>query len=114
MRVFCLIFSFYLLLLSVQPCRDLAVAGFPQAKIENEQSNLQNHEDTEDCETHECSPFCICSCRQVSVTYTFSALAIKQETTTFTKESPKVFFQDNYYHQYFDSIWQPPKSNFIA
>jgi hypothetical protein len=114
MKIFCFIFSIYLLLLSVQPCQGIAAVGFSQPKTENEQSNLQNHEETEDCETHECSPFCICSCRQISVPFNFSAVAINQETAAFTKEFPKVFSQDNYHLQYFDSIWQPPKFNFIA
>ena len=87
MRVFCFIFSFYLLLLSVQPCQDFAASGFSYPQIENEQAQLHNEGKDSESESHECSPFCICSCRQVSIIDNFSVLASSEQIAVFTKST---------------------------
>ncbi len=113
MKVFCFIFSFYLLLLSVQPCQDFAASEFFRPQPGNEQTFLHKDENTQ-TETHECSPFCICSCRQVSLKYNFSIFSLLKEIAVFAKSTSQISYQNDYSHQHFDSIWQPPKFNFTA
>jgi hypothetical protein len=108
MRVFCFIFSIYLLLLSVQPCQDFATSEFSRPQIESEQAQLHNDENTES-ESRECSPFCICSCRQVSVADKMPVLASGELLAVFTKSVAGIFYQSNYSHQHLNSIWQPPR-----
>jgi len=114
MRVFCFIFSFYLLLLSVQPCLDFAVRKFSRSQTGNEQTLLHNDGEDTQTETHECSPFCICSCRQVSVKYNFSIFSLPKDIAVLAKSTSPISYQNDYSHQHFDSIWQPPKFNFTA
>ncbi|MGI8849068.1 MAG: DUF6660 family protein [Pyrinomonadaceae bacterium] len=114
MKVFCFIFSFYLLLLSVQPCQDFAASEFSRPQTGSEQTLLHPSGEDTQTETHECSPFCICSCRQVSVKYDFSIFSLPKEITVFAKLTAQISYQDDYSHQHFDSIWQPPKFNFTA
>jgi hypothetical protein len=113
MKLFCFIFSFYLLLLSVQPCQDFAAGEFSRPPTGNEQMLLYNDEDTQ-TETHECSPFCICSCRQVSFKNNFSVFSLSKEIAVFAKLTSQIYYQNNYSHQHLDSIWQPPKFNVTA
>jgi hypothetical protein len=114
MRVFCFIFSLYLLLLSVQPCQDFAASEFPLPQIENERAQLSNDGENTESESHECSPFCICSCRQVSVTDKIPVLSSTEEIAVFTKSSTQITYRSDYSHQHLNSIWQPPKFNFTA
>jgi hypothetical protein len=114
MRIFSFIFSVYLLLLSVQPCQDFAASEFSYSQSGNEQTRVNDDED-EQQETHECSPFCICSCRQMSVAYNLSTPAQEKETVIFTQRCSKITSQKLIYsNHYLDSIWQPPKYNFTA
>lgn len=112
MKVFRLIFIVYLLVLSVQPCRDLGDSRFSYSKAENGQTMLNG--DAPQQETPECSPFCICSCRQVSVTDNFSALSLPKEIAVLTATASLVTSRNDYSRQYPDSIWQPPKFNFTT
>jgi len=113
MKIFCFILSFYLLLLSVQPCQDFSASQFFDAQTENEQTRLLDCEDTQQ-ETHECSPFCICSCRQMSVKNDFSIFSPPKEIAVFLKYISRISYQNNYSHQHLDFIWQPPKFDFTA
>jgi hypothetical protein len=114
MRVFCFIFSFYLLLLSVQPCQDFAASRFSYPQIENEQAKLHDADKDMQSESHECSPFCICSCRQISVADNFSSPLSKVEVAAFAKSTVQIFYRNTYSHQHLNFIWQPPKFNFTA
>jgi hypothetical protein len=100
----------------VQPCQDFAPAGEslnPQS--ESEQARLQDGgEGDRQEDTHECSPFCICSCRQVSTSYNLTVLSMAEEVTAVAAASPAVFYQNNYSNQYLSSIWQPPKFTFTV
>jgi hypothetical protein len=116
MKAFCFIFSFYLLFLSVQPCQDFEAGGFSYAPVGNERQAVMQHNsggETES-ETHECSPFCICSCRQVSTSYNLVVLSITENTEAVVTTSQANLYQNNYSNQYLNSIWQPPKFNFTA
>lgn len=114
MRVFCFIFSFYLLLMSVQPCQDFATSGFFNPQIENEQTQFHDDGGNSESESHECSPFCICSCRQVPLTDKIPVLSSNEKITVSTKSTYKVFYQSSYSHLHLNFVWQPPKFNFTA
>ncbi|HEX8735354.1 MAG TPA: DUF6660 family protein [Pyrinomonadaceae bacterium] len=111
MKAFCFIFSFYLLLLSVQPCQDFEAGGFSDASAEDERQTLVLHGSSGETEkeTHECSPFCICSCRQVSASYNLTVLSIPEAAEAVAATSRANLYQNNYSNQYPNSIWQPPK-----
>jgi hypothetical protein len=117
MRPFLYIFTFYLLFLSVQPCGDLVPADAPdQAAFGQANFEKQAPSGPDDCPDpgHECSPFCICSCRQVPAAQEILTAAPDQETKIIVSVLPKTAFQNNYSHQLTGSIWQPPKNNSIV
>jgi hypothetical protein len=113
MKIFCFIFSFYLLLLSTQPCQDLAAGGDTFLQMENKQI-LPREDGKPQTENHECSPFCICSCRQMSISYNYTALARTELAAITIRKISKARTQDNYTDQHLDTIWQPPKFNFAV
>jgi hypothetical protein len=113
MRAFCFIFIFYLLFLSAQPCQDLAAGEFARPPMASEQTRLQNNYDSQP-ESGECSPFCICLCRQISATDDFPVFASRGKTAFLTNAPVPIFYRNDYSHQHLTFIWQPPKFNFTA
>jgi len=104
MKLFQLILSFYILLLSCFPCGD---------RLEcNEKNELKISASLEhkahSHETESCTPFCTCSCCAASTVLYYSSASVKV---------PKVDFAIIQFPHYADSfrpelsfsIWQPPK-----
>jgi hypothetical protein len=112
MKIFGIIFSFYLLLLAIQPCPDLL--SVPESEKTTSHITLPFGPDECPDEGRECSPLCNCSCRQITV---FQALEIHPRHARNKIARGAVLntaFQNNYSHQTLNSIWQPPKNNSIA
>lgn len=109
MRVFWFIFSLYLLLLFVQPCPDCAASEFPYPQIENEQTQPQYDREHTESESRECSPFCICSCRQVFVTDKIPVPSSNGTIVCFLNSTARISYQSKYSHQHLKLIWQPQK-----
>ncbi|MDE1192707.1 MAG: hypothetical protein PW786_11295 [Arachidicoccus sp.] len=107
MRIFAYIFSIYLLALSAVPCRDIYKIC-PNNTIIKELSQSQNHEANRD---DACSPFCTCSCCNLSANPKFTFLKI--EITKLIVVSKITFpIQDfSFVSNYYGNIWQPPKMN---
>ncbi len=113
--IFIFVFSFYLLFLSAQPCQDFADGEFSRPQSENEQVRLHDGgERDRESESGECSPFCICSCRQVSANYNFTSLPKAKEAAVFTESTDGISYRSDYLHQPLDSIWQPTKFYFTV
>jgi hypothetical protein len=108
MKFFRVIFAFYLLLLSAQPCRDFAADDFCSLQSENEQTQMRNDRGDSGSESGECSPFCICSCRQAS------ELSLTEAVAVSTRSTRQFSCRSHYSHQPLSFIWQPPKSSFTA
>lgn len=107
MRFFCIIFSFYLLFLSWQPCQDITANKVIHQKNYAEQPDF--HVTQEQNETDDCSPFCICSCCQTSVTYANLFFRITNIITNKITSKTSAFYQNPDEKTYQNSIWQPPK-----
>jgi hypothetical protein len=112
MRIWCVIFSFYLLLLSWQPCQDLIAKeiSYPSAKAR--QSHL--HSTPQPAETDDCSPFCVCSCCKTSMSHARLSVSVNSQFLAFAEKTPSLLRRNNYAQQHLASIWQPPKFKFIA
>lgn len=101
------IFIFYLLLLSWQPCQDLVTnTGFHPKPIAG-QTDL--HDMQEQNESDDCSPFCICSCCQTSVTYAYFSQPLANKITIKITSKLPLDYQNPDEKTYQNSIWQPPK-----
>jgi len=104
MKIFKLILSLYVLLLSCFPCGDgLDCNG----KDELEIAASSGHKDHTH-ETESCTPFCTCSCCAASTVFQYAAASVSM---------PKAVFASVHFKGYTDiflselpfSIWQPPK-----
>lgn len=102
LRVLIILFSFYILMLTLSPCadRDGDVCGTSHQTAQND--SRDNHHDV----SHQCSPFCTCSCCAVPViTSTHSV-----DFTCHTVVSEIInFYTSNYCTSVYASIWQPPQ-----
>jgi len=113
MKVFCFIFTIYILFLSLQPCEEMtALAELRAEKVSHErqiQAGEQAGEKTDDC-----SPFCICSCCHFSTVYQLKSFSVTNKITVSAISRPNFSYQNPYYQNYKTSIWQPPKFNSIG
>lgn len=116
MKVFCLILSFYILLLSFQPCDEMTAnlesrenEAFLQIPIQDALHLDQTKENGENC-----SPFCICSCCHFLTVYQFKSLSNTKEVKASLLTRPNFTYKNPYTKDYKTSIWQPPKFNSIA
>lgn len=110
MKIFCLSFIVYLLVLSWQPCKDLTTKILScEANPDIQATHLENTETTN--ESDDCSPFCICSCCQISTVYANLNFSVTSGfVASIEKNSPEISYQNPYSFQNADLIWQPPKS----
>jgi hypothetical protein len=113
MKIFCAIFSFYLLLLAVQPCQDFVPEGMAR-QVQSCEKALRCESDQMPPDDHECSPFCTCSCKQAPAAQENFYQPSEQEIAAIMPQTPADTFQNNYFHQFPDTIWQPPKNNSIV
>lgn len=100
-KFFTVIFSIYILLLSIAPCGD---------SIECDERNQteKSHNDHKH-ENENCTPFCICACCGQPVTSKINYPAVQ------TVSKPDIFNKNiaindqTFNSQFSASIWQPPK-----
>jgi hypothetical protein len=99
-KLFSLIFAFYILLLSAVPC---CAVGNCNDEIGQTQSGT-THKHNDDCKN--CSPFALCgNCLGFAISTTIFQVDIPQQLT-------RQFFpgyKQSYLPQYISSFWQPPK-----
>ena len=108
MKVFCFIFSIYILFLSLQPCEELKANVELRVNKTTRQTQMRAAEKASQ-ESDDCSPFCICSCCHFSTAYQFRTFTVTGKLTTTEILSPKYSYQNPYSKAYKNSIWQPPK-----
>jgi len=103
-KLFTLIFSFYLLALAVLPCSDKEDCKY----MGSEQTTFSttDHSDHEQ-DTEHCSPFCMCACcgQTCGFIYYQTDLGLNFPTTS----QKIVVYQSSFVSEVSFSIWQPPK-----
>ena len=106
MKTFTFTFIFYILLLLAQPCQDT----FVQVSRNDESETINERQPAEDdTQPEDCSPFCICACRQVPTAYHYFT-SINVEVKGSATRAPAFEYQNPYTKNFHDSIWQPPKA----
>lgn len=99
MKIFSVILSLYILVLSGIKCHDAPAFNKHDHSTELAQENEKDHIDT-------CSPFCTCDCCAAPVIY-------QQYSINFTCLDlfKKILseYHSNFVSSHFTSIWQPPK-----
>jgi len=101
------ILTVYFIALLVMPCSDVKaqyVAGdHSQISMETKDSHSTDKDDA-------CSPFCFCSCCQVTVTaFKIEPLLNIPSQVPFYFFQKILFHKNNIAYQVYDHIWQPPK-----
>lgn len=104
MKNFWLIFSVFLLSLSVYPCSD---SDECENAVKTEVSKNDNHKHNQ--ETEHCTPFCTCSHCPASAFYQqLAAVSFEKESVTF-EQSPTNHYTSIFAEEISLAIWQPPK-----
>lgn len=107
MKVFTIIFSIYILALSIMPCSD-AFNDCNRITTVRESTLAHNHQsDHNDF----CSPFCTCSCCSISVypNANFVSFSIAKPAVGSKVAYPIRDF--SFVSNFYGNIWQPPKIN---
>lgn len=113
MKIFCLSFIIYLLVLSWQPCNDLTTKILScEPNVDIQTNHVHDTEATD--EGDDCSPFCICSCCQISTVYAQLNFSVTSAFVASFENAPEISYRNPYSFQNPDPIWQPPKVNFTA
>lgn len=107
-KVFCLIFSVYLIVLSWQPCQE--IVNNAQLHIQFSNNQVEDYHAEDNSSEDNCSPFCICSCCQMSVAYHNFLPQITTEISPQIKEQLISFYENPYLSNNLNSVWRPPKS----
>ena len=103
MKFFILIFSIYLLALSLVPCSD----AFNECQsIDVEYSNDHDHESDHD---DHCTPFCSCSCCGTSMISNSVLIPFLKLRNIVTLSNEVFTFASSSISNFLGSIWQPPK-----
>ncbi len=103
-KVLTLIFSFYLLALSVMPCSDKDDCKYQST---GQSTFATTDHSSHDSDTEHCSPFCMCACCGQSCSFTHFQADLSQYFPTVAQKVSiyKAFFSSEVSF----SIWQPPK-----
>ncbi|MBS1647477.1 MAG: hypothetical protein JST67_09075 [Bacteroidetes bacterium] len=101
MRWLAIFFSVYLLGLSVLPCRDKEDCN------EKQQATITANHLHHNNEPERCSPFCMCSCCDQSITHIFYPTVL--HTITFASAYQFLSYTYSSTPEVYFSIWQPPK-----
>ncbi|WP_365334785.1 DUF6660 family protein [uncultured Mucilaginibacter sp.] len=104
MKFITIIFSFYMTLLAVMPCRD--TDDFGDLSTSNT-SLAQSHSDKEKTSKETCTPFCTCACcstvRTVTSRQPVIQIFIQQITKTYAVTQVPAILEQSI------SVWQPPQ-----
>ncbi|WP_228462905.1 DUF6660 family protein [Chryseobacterium caseinilyticum] len=102
-----LILTIYFFALSVMPCSDVSAQSFAGDQSQTSMSAERSHSDETD---DSCSPFCFCSCCQITVTaFKIEPLLQVPSQVSFYFSQKILFHKNNIAFQVYDHIWQPPK-----
>ncbi|HUM45753.1 MAG TPA: hypothetical protein PLD84_02420 [Chitinophagales bacterium] len=104
MKLFCYLFSIYILALSVVPCND------PHECENNGQLVFLSAPDHSDHshETESCSPFCICSCCGTQSISQFVQDCFGNNFPVTASKAHSIY-SSVFIVDFFAAIWQPPK-----
>ena len=103
MKIFVHIVCIYVLYLVSLPCVD-GVSDVCTRKTEQSPKPADGHENQHH---HTCSPFCVCSCCNVTVVITKYLVQKKPSRLTQPAFIP---FYEKITSVYYSNIWQPPKA----
>ncbi|WP_416233534.1 DUF6660 family protein [Arcicella sp. LKC2W] len=107
MKFFSVIFSFYILILSLLPCNDTEDCKILNNGKENfAQIDHHNHQ----ADTESCSPFCICACCGSIIVFSFQCPILTIKDTSFFPLNARIIIKnDSFASNFHGNIWQPPQ-----
>jgi len=106
-KYFAILFSVYLLALSVMPCKDKEDCKHIHSEHFSNAGEDGSDHSGHDKDIEHCSPFCMCSCCGTSCVYNYSYYKYIPNTpvlaNTFT------IYKTSFIPEVYLAIWQPPK-----
>jgi hypothetical protein len=104
MRIFALIFSFYILALSVMPCCVFCGGDDGAATAVTTKGGKDRQGDEDGCKN--CSPFTLCGhCVGFAITARFA----KVERVVLSRRVDRPEMRPSYFFSYSATCWQPPR-----
>ncbi len=100
-----LLFSIYILILSVLPCTDVEECNYPSQTPISITTQHQDHKH----EKEHCSPFCTCACCSTSFSISYLNAFQISAKLVFNTSISYPLFNENIKSNFFGNIWQPPK-----
>ena len=107
MKVFLIIFSVFILFLSISPCCDSDGCIETSKTIDKIHSTSKEHQDKEHQDF--CSPFCVCACCSHSIATSKLFQAFYEITIVLEENYKQNHYTSNFLSKFEPSIWQPPK-----
>ncbi len=109
MRVLCFTFIVYLVILTTQPCSDMAAMLNDCGDRNLEITHVESTSDS-DSQLDDCSPFCICSCCSLSVVDHTVSVGLTTHVENVAILTTLIEYTNPYAKAHQNSIWQPPKA----
>ncbi len=103
MKLFCYIFSFYIICLLAYPCQDYK--NISCSNYKEECSSSTEHKEDNDC--HSCPPFCVCNCCQVNTIVVLKVLLNSVNIDLIAEV--RTIYKEISVKEIILTIWQPPK-----
>jgi len=103
MKFFTLIFSVYILALSILPCGDQRDCNQSEQTAITATTDHENHNH----EQETCTPFCICACCGSVFSNLYYPATLSLFVPTSSKNLP--VYQNAFVREIYFNIWQPPK-----
>ncbi|MEO8516634.1 MAG: DUF6660 family protein [Flavobacterium sp.] len=106
MKHFWMLFSLFLIALTVLPCSDSIECKDTSKITVSENSNHEKHNH----ESEQCSPFCTCACCGITI-YKFqtASISFKENLDFYVQKKELSHYSFNYNKKIILKIWQPPK-----
>lgn len=106
MKLFWLIFSFYILTLAVIPCCGNENCTKEVSTTISQNSNPNQHKH----QSEQCTPFCSCALCPASAFYQIiNSIKFKEKIVSFEREIQLSLYSFIYSKEFSSTIWQPPK-----
>ena len=104
MKIFTIIFTFYLFALAIVPCGDKDDCKNQNSEFADLADN--DHSDHDE-DSENCSPFCVCACCGHSTGSVFYHVALYNLIPVAAQDVP--IYNASFVSEEYLSIWQPPK-----
>ncbi len=111
MKIFTVLYSFYILVLALVPCSDeLSALSSAELTCSHKVNEIHKHTHGNygDEDDRDCSPFCVCSCCGIFINTVNASPALLLTAEIETSQEKIFFYNNTYIYVPHVDIWHPP------